>query len=312
MPSPARRDVLLVATAGALVLLNIPAWGALAAGLVLALASGAAPPPWVKTWSPRALQAGVVALGAGMDLQKVLRVGAEGAGLTAASLVLSLALAWAVGRALKVERDTSLLLGVGTAICGGSAIASVAGVLKPKPHELSVSLATVFLLNALALVLFPPLGHALGMGQQAFGQWAALAIHDTSSVVGAGLAYGPEALEVATTTKLARALWIVPVTLGVAAWRARTESTGGTPAIKWPWFILGFLALAAVFTWVPALSPAAPGLVAVGRKLLVLALFLVGLGLSRDALRQVGWRAFAQGVVTWLGVAAASAFWVLS
>jgi uncharacterized integral membrane protein (TIGR00698 family) len=312
MASPARRDVLLVASAGALVLWDVPAWSALAAGLVLALASGAAPPPWVKAWSPRALQAGVVALGAGMDLQKVLRVGAEGAGLTAASLVLSLGLAWVVGRALKVERDTSLLLGVGTAICGGSAIASVAGVLRPKPHELSVSLATVFLLNALALVLFPPLGHALGMGQQAFGQWAALAIHDTSSVVGAGLAYGPEALEVATTTKLARALWIVPVTLAVAAWRARSESAAGKPALKWPWFILGFLALAALFTWVPALSPAAPWLVAAGRKLLVLALFLVGLGLSREALRQVGWRAFAQGVVTWVGVAAASALWVLS
>jgi len=311
--SPSRREGLLAAAAAVLLLvLAAPAWAALAAGMALALGAGGAPPAWAKTWSTRALQGGVVALGAGMDLQRVLRVGVEGAGITAVSLTLSLLLAWALGRALRVERDTSLLLGVGTAICGGSAIASVASVLRPKPHELSVSLATVFLLNAVALLLFPPLGHALGMDEHAFGTWAALAIHDTSSVVGAGLAYGPTALEVATTTKLARALWIVPVTLAVAAWQARTAAAGTErPALKWPWFIGGFVGLAAAFTWVPALAPAAPALVWVGRKLLVLALLGVGLGLSRDALRQVGWRPLAQGVLTWVGVAAASAAWAL-
>lgn len=311
--TPARQQSLLAAAAAALLLgLDAPAWAALAAGMGLALASGGAPPAWAKTWSARALQAGVVGLGAGMDLQRVLRVGAQGAGVTAVSLLLSLLLAWALGRLLRVDRDTSLLLGVGTAICGGSAIASVASVLRPKPHELSVSLATVFLLNAVALLVFPPLGHALGMGEHAFGTWAALAIHDTSSVVGAGLAYGPIALEVATTTKLARALWIVPVTLAVAAWQARTAPAGADrPALKWPWFILGFLGLAAAFSWVPGLAPVAAPVVWAGRKLLVLALLGVGLGLSRDALRQVGFRPLAQGVLTWLGVAAASAAWAL-
>ena len=310
--APPRESLLAAGAATLLQVFDAPAWAALAAGMGLALTSGSTPPAWAKTWTTRALQGGVVALGAGMDLQRVLRVGAEGAGVTAVSLVLSLLLAWALGRVLRVERDTSLLLGVGTAICGGSAIASVASVLRPRPYELSVSLATVFLLNALALVIFPPLGHALGMGEHAFGTWAALAIHDTSSVVGAGLAYGPAALEVATTTKLARALWIVPVTLAVAAWRARSAPAGkDRPALKWPWFILGFVALAAAFTWVPALAPAARPVVWVGRKLLVLALLGVGLGLSRDALRQVGWRPLAQGVLTWVGVAAASAAWAL-
>ncbi len=312
--TPARRDLLLAAAvAVALLVFNAPGWAALAAGMGLALASRGAPPAWAKTWSARALQGGVVALGAGMDLQRVLRVGAEGAGVTAVSLVLSLLLAWALGRALRVERDTSLLLGVGTAICGGSAIASVASVLRPKAHELSVSLAAVFLLNGIALLVFPPLGRALDMDPHAFGTWAALAIHDTSSVVGAGMAYGPTALEVGTTTKLARALWIVPVTLAVAAWKARTAAAAGgeRPALKWPWFILGFVGLAAAFSWVPALGPAAPAVTWVGRKLLLLALLGVGLGLSRDALRQVGWRPLAQAVLTWVGVAAAAAAWAL-
>jgi uncharacterized integral membrane protein (TIGR00698 family) len=202
---------------------------------------------------------------------------------------------------MKVERDAGLLISVGTAICGGSAIAAVAPVLHAKEHEISIALATVFLLNAVALVIFPPIGHAAGLGQEAFGLWSALAIHDTSSVVGAGLAYGPRALEVATTVKLARALWIVPLTLGIGWLVARRGKTSSNaPPVKKPWFIAGFLVMAALATFAPALQ--APGhLVAtIARRMLVLTLFLIGAGLSREALRSVGLRPFMQGLVLWL------------
>jgi uncharacterized integral membrane protein (TIGR00698 family) len=213
-----------------------------------------------------------------------------------------------LGRFLKVDRDAGLLISVGTAICGGSAIAAAAPVLRARPHQVSVALATVFLLNGVALVLFPPIGHLAGLGQNAFGLWAALAIHDTSSVVGAGLAYGPRALAVATTVKLARALWIVPMTLALGYMVARRqkqtgEAAGESGPVKKPWFIGGFLLMAALVTWVPGLQR--PGhFVALGaHHVLVLTLFLIGAGLSREALRTVGFRPFIQGLALWLIVA---------
>lgn len=273
-----------------------PSWAALLVGMGLALVSGRPAPAALRTWTPRVLQLAVVALGAGMDLDTVLRVGASGALLTAASLVAALVAAAWLGRWLGVEKDAAILLGVGTAICGGSAIAAVAGVLRPKPEHSSVALGVVFLLNAVGLLLFPPLGHALGLDEPAFGRWAALAIHDTSSVVGAGLAYGPTALEVATTTKLVRALWIVPVTLGLAL----VERREGMGSIKWPWFILGFVGAAALFSWLPALAPLAGAVQGLGKRAMVLALFLIGLSLSRETLRKVGLRPLALGVVLWI------------
>jgi uncharacterized integral membrane protein (TIGR00698 family) len=212
-----------------------------------------------------------------------------------------LALGWWLARLLKVERDAGLLISVGTAICGGSAIAAVAPVLRAKEHEISVALATVFLLNAVALVIFPPIGHAVGLGQEAFGLWSALAIHDTSSVVGAGLAYGPRALEVATTVKLARALWIVPLTLGIGWMVARKgQASADAPPVKKPWFIAGFLAMAALVTFIPALHTGGHVIAAAAQRVLVLTLFLIGAGLSREALRTVGLRPFLQGLVLWL------------
>jgi uncharacterized integral membrane protein (TIGR00698 family) len=274
---------------------------ALVGGTLLALTLGN---PWqahTRAWTQRLLPLSVVGLGADMNLRAVAKAGLHGLGYTAISLALVLALGWWLARWLKVERDAGLLISVGTAICGGSAIAAVAPVLRARDHEISVALATVFLLNAVALVIFPPIGHAAGLGQEAFGLWSALAIHDTSSVVGAGLAYGPRALEVATTVKLARALWIVPLTLGIGWLVARRGDTAAdAPSVKKPWFIAGFLAMAALVTFVPALH--APGhLVAVAaRRLLVLTLFLIGAGLSREALRSVGLRPFLQGLLLWL------------
>jgi uncharacterized integral membrane protein (TIGR00698 family) len=270
-------------------------------GALLALTVGNPAQRLTHTWTHRLLPLAVVGLGANMNLRAVAKAGLHGLGYTAISIVLVLALGWGLARLLKVERDAGLLISVGTAICGGSAIAAAAPVLRAKEHEISVALATVFLLNAVALVIFPPIGHAAGLSQDAFGLWSALAIHDTSSVVGAGLAYGPRALEVATTVKLARALWIVPLTLGLGWLVARREGASpDAPPVKKPWFIAGFLAMAALVTFVPGLH--GPGhLVAVAaRRVLVLTLFLIGAGLSREALRKVGLRPFLQGLVLWL------------
>lgn len=298
MPKYTYRITILMAGI-ALVTLGVPGWVALITGIALALGFGQPAPPQVKAWTSYVLQWGIICLGAGMNLQVVLRVGASGALLTAVSLALTLAVGKLLGRLLRIPADTSLLLTVGTAICGGSAIAAVASVTRPKAHETSIALAVVFLLNGLALVIFPPLGHAAGLSEESFGRWAALAIHDTSSVVGAGLAYGPTALAVATTTKLARALWIVPLTLGIALARQR-QNPEGLKGVKWPWFIAGFLAAAAIFTWLPWLAPVKALVSVVAKRLLVLALFLIGLSLSRDALRSVGFRPLAQGVLLWV------------
>ena len=288
----------------ALVALNAPSWIALAAGLVLAIGSRIDRPPQAKLWTTLSLQLGVMALGAGMNLDVVLRVGLDGALVTATSLALAVMLGLALGRWLKIPGDTPLLIAVGTGICGGSAIAAVASVIKPKDHEMSVALAVVFVLNAVGLLVFPVVGHLLDLSEQVFGRWAALAIHDTSSVVGAGLAYGSIALTVATTTKLARALWIVPVTLATAILRPREP--GSLRNVKWPWFILGFVAVAALATWVPALAPYAQPTAAIGRRALVVALFLIGLSLSPRALTKVGPRPFVHGVILWVIVAIVS------
>lgn len=299
-------SVLVVLIGIALVVFGAPSWLALAAGLAVALASGTTPPPAVRRLTARTLQLGVVALGAGMNLEAVWRIGSSGALITAISLSVALGLGLALGHWLRVRGDTPLLVSVGTAICGGSAIAAVASVIKPKEHELSVALAVVFVLNAVGLVLFPALGHAFGLSQPVFGRWAALAIHDTSSVVGAGMAYGPVALGIATTTKLARALWIVPVTLATAVLRAGDAETGSLKNVKWPWFILGFVAIAALVTWVPALAPFGPPVKLAGTRSLLVALFLIGLSLSPKAIAKVGPKPFILGVILWVVLATVS------
>jgi uncharacterized membrane protein YadS len=177
-------------------------------------------------------------------------------------------------------------------------------VIDPEEHETSIALGVVFVLNAVGLIVFPIIGHALGLSQPVFGRWAALAIHDTSSVVGAGLAYGTVALAIATTTKPARALWIVPVTIATAIMRQRE----GLRDVKWPWFILGFVAIAALVTWVPALRPYAPSVTMVGRRSLVVALFLIGLSMSKANLAKVGPRPLVMAVILWIVIAVASLF----
>jgi uncharacterized integral membrane protein (TIGR00698 family) len=302
-PFRAARASRVLLAVGALLALApfTPAAAALLGGGLLALTLGNPLQGRTQAWTHHLLPLAVVGLGADMNLRAVAQAGLHGLGYTTLSIALVLALGWWLARLLKVEHKAGLLISVGTAICGGSAIAAVAPVLRARAHETSVALATVFLLNAAALVVFPPLGHLTHLSQEAFGLWAALAIHDTSSVVGAGLAYGPRALEVATTVKLARALWIVPLTLLIGVWVSRRgEAAPEAPPVKRPWFIAGFLAMAALVTFVPALHTAGHLVALVARRALVLTLFLIGAGLSREALRTVGFRPFLQGLLLWL------------
>jgi uncharacterized integral membrane protein (TIGR00698 family) len=273
---------------------------ALMAGIVLALTVGNPYPLTTARVITPLLQISVIGLGAGMNLIEVGRAGVHGFFYTVIGITLTISIGLTMGRLLRTERDTSLLVTVGTAICGGSAIAAVAPAIRAKNHEVSVALATVFFLNAVALFIFPPIGHHLGLDQMQFGVWSALAIHDTSSVVGAAMQYGARALEIATTIKLTRALWIVPVTLVIGmVWNRGSEAKGGGKA-KRPWFILGFLAAAAIVTWIPALKPAAHSVFVGAQRSLVVTLFMIGSGLSRQALQVVGRRPLIQGFLLWV------------
>jgi uncharacterized integral membrane protein (TIGR00698 family) len=297
---------LVVPVAAAMTLLPwVSAGGALLAGIAVSLTLGNPWPTRTRPLAHKALTWSVVGLGAGMNLAVIGRVGVRGLGYTALGIATALTLGTFFGRRLKVERDISLLVTVGTAICGGSAIAAVAPAIGARDHDVSMALVTVFLLNALALFLFPPIGHALHMGQDSFGLWCALAIHDTSSVVGAAAQYGERALEVATAAKLARALWIVPVTFAIATLRARrggsNAAAAGTPAR--PWFIHGFLAVAALVTFVPALRPAGMRVSTAAHRLMAVTLYLMGLGLSPNALKSLGFRPLLQAAALWLVLA---------
>ncbi len=274
---------------------------ALALGLILALTLGNPYPDFSRRAAKILLQGSVVGLGAGMNLAVIWQAGRTGIGFTAVTIVGTLIVGLLIGRMLKVESQTSLLVSSGTAICGGSAIAAVGSVIDADDRAMSVSLGTVFVLNAVALFIFPPLGHLLGLGQEQFGLWSAIAIHDTSSVVGAASRYGEVALHTATTVKLIRALWIVPLALGLSVTR---RGTGSRPSC--PWFILFFLMVAAVRTMWPGGEAVYGVVVSIARLGLCLTLFLIGSGLSRAALRSVGLRPMIQGVVLWVLVAVVS------
>lgn len=260
------------------------------------------PYPTKKFVSPL-LGYAVAGLGAGMNLETVARVGLQGIGTTFISIAAVCALGYLLMRLFKVESEIGTLITIGTAICGGSAIAAVTPVLRAKHHSVSVALGTVFILNALALIIFPPIGHALSLSEPAFGLWSALAIHDTSSVVGATVAYGKVAAEIGTTVKLARALWIVPLTICLGFFYKKDDK--GAPTKK-PWFILWFLIAAALVTWIPELQPVGHMVEFAAKRLLVLTLFLIGLGLSRETLRSVGIRPLMMGVVLWIITGATS------
>lgn len=251
------------------------------------------------------LKACVIGLGFGTSLAAVVAVGRAGVGVTALGIAFALAVGLALARLLRVDPTTGALISGGTAVCGGSAIAALGPVLGAGAEAMSVALATVFLLNGAALMLFPAVGHALDLTQSQFAVWAAVAIHDTSSVVGAASAYGAEALAEATVLKLTRALWIVPLALAAAAWRKRAGGDGaGRVAV--PWFIGGFVLASVARALVPGAEPLFDFAAAAARQGLVLTLFLIGAGMSRATMRAVGVRPFVFGVLLWAVVACAS------
>jgi uncharacterized integral membrane protein (TIGR00698 family) len=252
------------------------------------------------------LQASVVALGFGMNLKQVVHAGRSGFFYTAVSITCAMLLGLLFGSLLKVAGKASFLISAGTAICGGSAIAAISPITGANEEEISVSMGTVFLLNSIALLVFPAIGHGLHLSQDQFGLWSALAIHDTSSVVGAAAKYGNQALAVGTTVKLARALWIVPVSLLAAVYMTRTEHSHGPLKVKIPWFIFLFCLAAAAATYFPRFAAQYGTLSHLGKAGLTATLFLVGTSLSKNTLRQVGVRPFLQGITLWIIVAGVS------
>ena len=294
----------------------VGAGAALLLGVLIALIFGNPYAGRTEKLSTKMLALCIVGLGAGMNLEAVAQAGMSGLFYTAISIALVLALGLLLGWLLRTQRDCSLLIAAGTAICGGSAIAALAPVIRARPHSITAALALVFVLNALALFLFPWAGKMLELSEQDFGLWSALAIHDTSSVVGAGMQYGPEALEVGTTVKLARALWIIPLVFAVQFfYRHETDAASmadGKPAKhKYPWFILGFLAMAALFTWTAPLAPAGEMITFAAQRGMVVTLFLVGANVSAASIKEAGFMPALQASALWAVTATLSLLAIL-
>lgn len=289
---------------------------ALFLGLVFAFIFGTPCPKFNKKLSKYLLQASVVGLGFGMNLQKSLQSGADGMLFTIVSVIGVMVIGILLGKYMRIDSKTSYLISSGTAICGGSAIAAVGGVMKANENEMAVSLGVIFILNAIALFIFPPLGHLFGLSQAQFGTWAAIAIHDTSSVVGAGAAYGAEACELATLIKCTRALWIIPLAF-FTMWYYRKNNGGeGKAKVSIPWFILLFVV--AMFinsytpaSWMPVMGNVYTFIVAVAKQCLVAVLFAIGASLSLKVVRQVGVKPLIQALTLWMVIGAGSLFVIM-
>lgn len=277
-------------------------------GLVYALLCGQAYPSFNKKASKKLLQYSVVGLGFGMNLHESLASGKDGMMFTVISVVGTMIIGMIIGcKFLKINKKTSYLISSGTAICGGSAIAAVGPVLKAKDSDMSIALATIFILNAIGLFIFPVMGHCLELSQQDFGTWAAIAIHDTSSVVGAGAAYGEEALQVATTIKLTRALWIIPLAI-VTSFIFKN----GEKKISIPWFILWFIVAIVLNTYVLCDVPMVGKVISgIARKLLILTMFFIGASLSMDVIKSVGIKPLVQAVLLWIVISVGSLLYIL-
>lgn len=252
------------------------------------------------------LQVSVVGLGFGMNVTSALKAGKEGILFTIVSIIGTLVIGFFMGKFLKIEKKTSYLISAGTAICGGSAIAAISPVIKAEEKQISVALGTIFILNSVALFLFPFIGDQLNLSQSQFGMWCAIAIHDTSSVVGAASKYGPQALEIATTVKLARALWIIPV-----AFLSTFIFKNKDSKIKIPYFIGLFVLAMIANTYIPFVQQYNHYLTNFAKAGLTLTLFLIGCGLNRKTISSVGFKPLIQGVILWVIIATA-ALWAVT
>src|ERR1700732_813623 len=277
---------------------------ALTAGIIFGLSARHPYPQFSRSAARILLQVSVVALGFGMNLHEVVRAGRSGFIYTALGILFSLIAGLAIGKILGIGGNASYLITAGTAICGGSAIAAIGPILRADDEEMAVSLGTVFILNSIALLTFPPIGNALHLTQSQFGLWAALAIHDTSSVVGAATKYGPQALVIGTTVKLARALWIVPLALATAAIKHNRSR------LPFPWFIVFFVLAAVINTYLLALTSLNKSLFTLGRLGLTATLFLIGSGISRSTVKEVGWRPLLLGVLLWVAGGLTSLYFI--
>lgn len=276
---------------------------ALFLGLIFAFVFGCPYPKFNKKTSKYLLQAAVVGLGFGMNVNESLKSGSEGMLFTVVSVVGVMVIGIMVGWWMHINRKTTYLISSGTAICGGSAIAAVGPVLKATENEMAVSLGVIFILNAIALFIFPPIGHFFEMSQAQFGTWAAIAIHDTSSVVGAGQAYGPEALRIATLIKLTRALWIIPlalVTMGL--FRDKTAK------VSIPWFIFLFILAMVANTYCGIPASVSEPIVWLAKKGMVLTLLLIGASLSLNTVKSVGARPMLLAILLWIVIGVSSFF----
>lgn len=280
---------------------------ALALGILLALLKVNKPFNTQK-YTSKILQYSIVLMGFGMSLKKVIEVSQTGIWLTALSVVLTFLVGLVLGRLLKVEKNTTTLISSGTAICGGSAIAAVSPIIGAKHNQITFALTVIFVLNAIALFIFPLIAHSLNMSQENFGYWAAIAIHDTSSVVGAGASYGKQALEVATTVKLTRTLWIIPLSL-LIIFLNRKESK--TSHIKIPYFILYFAIAIVIVHIFPAPKPLYTTLSFIGSKGMNLALFLIGSSFSLQDMKTAGLRAFLLGISLWIIISVGTLFFFI-
>jgi uncharacterized integral membrane protein (TIGR00698 family) len=274
---------------------------ALLAGLVLSVFPGNPFPSFTQKAVAPLLQAAIILLGFGMNFEVAVSAGMQGFWVTLFSIAGILGLGILLGKKMGADKETSLLVGGGTAICGGSAIAALSKAIDADKTRVSLSLATVFILNAAGLVIFPMVGRLFQLSQVQFGWWAALAIHDTSSVVGAAAAYGPEALEIATTIKLVRAIWIVPLALAAGYFAHKKR-----PGITVPWFILGFVAAMLLGTYVTAFSPFVDFMPAVGKAIMTVVLFFIGTGAGKNLLDMAGSKTFLLGLALWILVSVLS------
>lgn len=252
------------------------------------------------------LKIAVVGLGFGMNVYSALAAGKDGFVLTIFSIFLTLTLGFGIGKLLKIDKKISYLISSGTAICGGSAIAAVSPVIDADEKQISVALGIVFILNSVALIIFPPIGHALGLSQVDFGLWSAIAIHDTSSVVGAAAKYGDQALEVATMVKLARALWVIPV-----AFLSTMLFKNKGSKVKIPYFIGLFVLAMLANSYIPFIQPLGPYIVEVSKAALTLTLFLIGTSLSFRTVKNVGAKPFIEGVLLWIFISVSSLAYIL-
>lgn len=279
----------------------LPTVISLLAGILLAVTLGSPFKKFTKKISKYLLQLSVIGLGFGMNLHSAIEAGKDGMLFTIVSVIGVMCLGVLLGKAFRLSRNNSYLISSGTAICGGSAIAAIAPIIDAGDDETTLSMATVFTLNAAALLIFPAIGHLLGMSQEQFGTWAAIAIHDTSSVVGAGAAYGEEALKVATTVKLTRALWIIPMAVATTfIFRKKGKK------ISIPWFILIFIIAMLANTYFGIPEAISAGIVTCSKHALGATLFLIGCGISVQSIRHTGIRPFALGISLWIIISAAT------